>query len=197
MKSLCVYCGSSAGRSPDYIASAKLLGQSMAEHDIRLVYGGGTTGMMGAVAQGLRENGGHILGIIPEFLLPKEAPNHKDDDKTKIIVTETMHSRKHIMFEESDGFIALPGGIGTIEEIIEVMTWGQLGRHNKPMVFANLQGFWDPMIAMLKQTNQEGFLHGADKINALVIDDAAEIVPKLLSLNGHNMGGDAAIISRL
>jgi uncharacterized protein (TIGR00730 family) len=198
LRSVCVYCGSSNGTSPAYVEAGRVLGKALAAHNIRLVYGGGTKGVMGAVAEGAAAGGGKILGIIPKFLMRKEAPDTHNAAKAEIVVTETMHQRKHLMFEQSDAFVALPGGIGTIEEIIEMMTWGQLGHHSKPLVFANILGFWDPMRVMLEQIKGQGFLHSAHNIRMLTIERAEDIVPQLLGLDdAKNADGDAKIIDRL
>jgi uncharacterized protein (TIGR00730 family) len=198
MRSVCVYCGSSNGTDAAYVAAGHILGSALAANNIRLVYGGGTKGIMGAVAAGAATGGGKILGIIPKFLMNKEAPDAHRSAKAEIVVTETMHQRKHLMFEQSDAFVALPGGIGTVEEIIEMMTWGQLGHHSKPMVFANVLGFWDPMRVMLEHIKGQGFLHSAQNIRMLMIESAADIVPQLLGLaDAKSADGDARIIDRL
>ena len=198
MRSICVYCGSSSGTDAAYVEAARVLGAALAAHNIRLVYGGGTKGLMGAVAEGAASAGGKILGIIPKFLLNKEAPDTHKAANVEIVITETMHQRKHLMFEQSDAFVALPGGIGTVEEIIEMMTWGQLGHHSKPLVFANILGFWDPMRVMLEHIKGQGFLHSAQNIRMLTIEKAENIVPQLLGLDeARNADGDARIIDRL
>ena len=198
MRSVCVYCGSSTGTDAAYVGAARILGSALAGHKIRLVYGGGTKGLMGAVAEGAASAGGKILGIIPKFLLNKEAPDTHKAANVEIVVTETMHQRKHLMFEQSDAFVALPGGIGTVEEIIEMMTWGQLGHHSKPLVFANVLGFWDPMRVMLAHIKDQGFLHSAHNIRMLTVERAEDIVPQLLGLSdAKSADGDARIIDRL
>jgi len=201
IRSVCVYCGSQAGNDPAYLADARLLGQSIAENGIRLVYGGGTRGIMGAVAESVRKAGGHVTGIIPEFLMDKEATRDALAELDDLIVTNDMHERKHAMFERSDAFITLPGGIGTLEEVIEMMTWGQLGRHVKPVVFANTSGFWDPLLSLLDHMTQAGFIHTAHKVKPLVVTRAEDVIPALLSAQnpqqGENLSGDAAVISRL
>jgi uncharacterized protein (TIGR00730 family) len=198
MRSVCVYCGSSTGTDAAYVAAGRILGTALAANNIRLVYGGGTKGIMGAVAEGAAASGGKILGIIPKFLMNKEAPDAHRSARAEIVVTETMHQRKHLMFEQSDAFVALPGGIGTVEEIIEMMTWGQLGHHSKPLVFANVLGFWDPMRVMLEHIKGQGFLHSAHNIRMLTVERAEDIVPKLLSLvDAKSADGDARIIDRL
>ncbi len=149
IRSICVYCGSSPGNDGAYIEAGHALGRSLARSGLRLVYGGGTKGIMGAVAQGTLKAGGKVMGIIPRFLMNKEATETALGRLDQLVITENMHERKHRMFEESDAFVALPGGIGTVEEIVEIMTWAQLGHHRKPIVFANVNGFWDPMLALM------------------------------------------------
>ncbi len=155
IKSICVYCGSSPGTNPVYIEAAKTFGALLARHNIELVYGGGGVGIMGAVARAVLENGGHVTGIIPDFLLIKEG-NFRE--VTEQHVVPDMHKRKMMMFERSDAFVALPGGVGTLEEIIEVMTWAQLGRHGKPIVFGDINGFWQPLLQLLEHMRVQGFI---------------------------------------
>lgn len=176
INSICVYCGSSSGNNPDYVDAASKLGKLMAQAGITLVYGGGTTGIMGTIAQSVKSNGGKVVGIIPDFLIRKEARNKNDDLFDEFIVTETMHQRKQLMFDRSDAFLALPGGIGTLEEIVEIMTWAQLGRHTKPIAFANIDGFYNPMIALLDHMARQGFIHSDYRLKPLVIDDIEKIV---------------------
>jgi uncharacterized protein (TIGR00730 family) len=198
IRSICVYCGSSPGRDPIYKQSGKLLGKSIAEHGLELVYGGGTKGIMGAVADGVMSAGGKVTGIIPKFLMNKEATEHALGQLSELIVTEDMHERKHKMFERSDAFVTLPGGIGTVEEIVEIMTWAQLGRHRKPMVFANISGFWNPMLALIDHMKAEGFVHTSHLVNPLVVEAPEDIVPAIL--NAAQKGdreGDEAIIERM
>ena len=161
--------------------SGHVLGRSMAEAGIRLVYGGGTKGIMGAVAEGTRRAGGQVTGIIPRFLMNKEATEAALTKLDELIVTENMHERKHLMFERSDAFVALPGGIGTVEEIVEIMTWGQLGHHRKPIVFANIAGFWNPMLALLDHMRAEGFVHTSHLVKPLVVDHAEGIVAAVVA----------------
>ena len=196
IRSICVYCGSQPGRDPSYMEAGRQLGRSIAAHGLRLVYGGGTKGIMGAVASGVMSNGGKVTGIIPEFLMDKEASKHSLTALTELIVTEDMHQRKHRMFEESDAFVTLPGGIGTLEEIVEIMTWAQLGRHRKPMVFANINNFWKPMLELYNHMTGEGFIHTAHLVKPLVIDDVDAIVPAIIDA-GMADDGDEAVIARL
>ncbi|KQV11213.1 lysine decarboxylase [Rhizobium sp. Root1203] len=201
VRSICVYCGSRPGRDPSHMAAGRALGQEIAEYGLRLVYGGGTKGIMGAVASGTLSNGGQVTGIIPEFLIDMEATRHSLGQLNELIVTPDMHVRKHTMFERSDAFVALPGGIGTLEEIIEIMTWAQLGRHEKPMVFANINGFWDPMMELLRHMTDEGFVHTAHRVQPLVIDNVSEIIPAIMAraaeLASADRDGEEAVISKM
>ncbi len=181
IRSVCVYCGSSPGRSEVYVKAGRALGKSIAEAGLRLVYGGGTKGIMGAVAEGALHAGGKVTGIIPRFLMNKEAAETALDRLDTLVVTENMHERKHRMFEDSDAFVALPGGIGTVEEIIEIMTWAQLGHHRKPIVFGNIEGFWNPMIALMDHMRGEGFIHTGHLVRPLVIDSPEAIVAAILT----------------
>lgn len=199
IRSICVYCGSSDGRGETYLQAGRELGRSIAENKLRLVYGGGTKGIMGAVAFGTSEAGGKILGIIPRFLISKETSGPVQIPNLELVLTEDMHVRKHKMFEASDAFVALPGGIGTLEEVIEIMTWAQLGQHSKPIVFANIGGFWDPVLALLDHMKQEGFLHSLQRVRPLVVDQADEIVPAILEAAAAEAPeeGDRQVIDRL
>jgi uncharacterized protein (TIGR00730 family) len=180
IRSVCVYCGSSPGRDEIYAKAGHLLGRSIARAGLRLVYGGGTKGIMGAVAEGALKAGGKVTGIIPRFLINKEATETALDRLDELLITDNMHERKHKMFEKSDAFVALPGGIGTVEEIVEVMTWGQLGHHRKPIVFGNVNGFWDPMLSLLDHMAAEGFIHTAKRVQPLVINDPEAIVAAIM-----------------
>ncbi|MER8571865.1 TIGR00730 family Rossman fold protein [Mesorhizobium sp. M1338] len=180
IRSVCVYCGSSPGRDEIYIKAGHLLGRSIAKAGLRLIYGGGTKGIMGAVAEGALRAGGKVTGIIPRFLINKEATETALGRLDEVLITDNMHERKHKMFEKSDAFVALPGGIGTVEEIVEVMTWAQLGHHRKPIVFGNVGGFWDPMLALLDHMAAEGFIHTAQRVKPLVVDDPEAIVAAIM-----------------
>ena len=180
IRSVCVYCGSSPGRNEIYAKAGHLLGRSIAKAGLRLVYGGGTKGIMGAVAEGALKAGGKVTGIIPRFLINKEATETALDRLDELLITDNMHERKHKMFEKSDAFVALPGGIGTVEEIVEIMTWAQLGHHRKPIVFANINGFWDPMTALLDHMTAEGFIHTAQRVKPLVVNDPEAIVAAIM-----------------
>ena len=198
IRSICVYCGSSPGRTPVYLESGRALGRSIGAAGLRLVYGGGTKGIMGAVASGTREAGGKVMGIIPRFLMNKEATESALQRLDELVITDDMHQRKHRMFEESDAFVALPGGIGTVEEIVEIMTWAQLGRHRKPIVYGNIGGFWNPMLTLIDHMRAEGFVHTAHLVQPLVVDTADGIVPAILdAAEPGRTAGDEAVIERL
>lgn len=153
LKSLCVYCGSAPGDAPVYLDVATRIGRAAAARKVRIVYGGGTMGLMGATAQTARDAGGKVFGVIPEFLMAKEGLLDNIDHK----IVETMHERKMIMFEEADAFAVLPGGIGTLEEAIETLSWARLELHRKPIVLVNTNGFWSPLIELLDHITQRKF----------------------------------------
>jgi uncharacterized protein (TIGR00730 family) len=158
LRSLCVFCGSQSGSDPGYTHAARGVGRLLAVRGIRLVYGGGHVGMMGAIAEAALQAGGEVIGVIPEGLRRRELAH---EALTQLVVTHTMHERKQRMADLSDGFIALPGGFGTFEEFCEIVTWAQLGLHEKPCGLLNLRGYYDPMLAMFDRALQEGFLKPA------------------------------------
>src|ERR1700749_1752952 len=170
IRAICVYCGSSPGNDAAYVEAGERLGSALAAAGGMLIYGGGTTGVMGAGAHGTLSAGGEVGAIIPRFLLNRETTKAALTKFNDVTITETMHERKHKMFERSDAFVALPGGFGTVEEIVEVMPWGQLGQHGKPMVFANINGFWDPMLGMLDHLRRTGFIHSSHLLRPIVVD---------------------------
>src|SRR6201994_3666925 len=155
IKRICVYCGSGLGNSPAYTAAARQFGEILAHNGIRLIYGCGSTGLMGTIARAGHDNGGEVTGIIPEFLRAQERLFRDADE---VIVTADMHERKWLMFEHADAFVALPGGIGTVEELVEQLTWQQLGRHTKPGLLANVDGFWEPLFALLSHMRATQFI---------------------------------------
>lgn len=173
---VCAYCGSQPGRNPAYTHAAREFGQTLAREEIRLVYGGGAKGVMGAVAQGALDAGGKVTGVIPRFLIAKETMESWLERLDQTVLTEDMHTRKHAMFERSDAFVALPGGIGTLEEIVEILTWAQLARHRKPIAFLNVAGFWDPMLALLDHMREQGFVHTGALVRPIVADNGADIL---------------------
>ena len=200
IRSVCVYCGSSPGRDEAYLEAGHLLGRSIARAGLRLVYGGGTKGIMGAVADGTLKAGGTVMGIIPRFLVTREATEAALQRLNQLVITDNMHERKHRMFEESDAFVALPGGIGTVEEIVEIMTWAQLGHHRKPIVFANVKGFWNPMLALIDHMAGEGFIHTAQRVKPLVVDDPEAIVAAVMasaSADQTPTGGESSVIDKM
>jgi uncharacterized protein (TIGR00730 family) len=176
IRSICVYCASGPGTNPAFVASARRLGQIFAENGIRLVYGGGSIGLMGALAQSVLDHGGFVTGVIPDFLVNRE---HMMERAQERIVTRDMHERKRIMFERADAFVALPGGIGTLEELVEQLTWAQLGRHKKPIAIANIEGFWEPLCALLDHMKTLEFIRADLAINLLVADRIEDVLPKL------------------
>ena len=157
------------------------MGSALAAAGVRLIYGGGATGVMGAVAHGALSAGGEIGAIIPSFLINRETTKAALIKFNDVTITETMHERKQKMFERSDAFVALPGGIGTVEEIVEIMTWGQLGQHRKPTVFANINGFWDPMLGMLDHLRRAGFIHSGHLMQPIVVDRVEAIIPAIVA----------------
>src|SRR5580704_893104 len=178
IKTVCVYCGSGPGTNPRFMESAKALGKALAEGGIRLVYGGGSVGMMGAVATSVLDHGGMVTGIIPGFLTAKENALKRVQE---MIVTPDMHERKRLMFEHSDAFVALPGGIGTLEELVEQLTWQQLGRHSKPILLANIDGFWEPLLALLGHTRATQFIRPTLAVEILEAERVEDILPRLRS----------------
>lgn len=178
VRNICVYCGSGKGGSPAYVAAARTLGQALAEQEIGLVYGGGGLGLMGEVAHATLTHGGRVTGVIPRFLTRRE---HMLRDVTELIITEDMHERKRQMFERSDAFVALPGGIGTLEELVEQLTWVQLGRHSKPVIVANIENFWDPFLDLLTHMKADGFIRTGVDVRFTVVNDAEKIVPAVIA----------------
>jgi len=176
MKRITVYCGSRAGVRPEYAAAAQALGALLAREKIELVYGGGMIGLMGIVADAALKHGGHVIGVIPEKLVIKEVVHEKLPD---LRVVKTMHERKALMAELADGFIALPGGFGTFEEMFEVLAWGQLGWHAKPFGLLDTGGFYRPLLAFLDHATQEGFLRAHHRALVLVEADAEKLLQRL------------------
>jgi uncharacterized protein (TIGR00730 family) len=176
IKSICVYCGSGPGTNPAFVAAARAFGRILSENGIRLVYGGGSVGLMGELAKSVVDHNGAVTGIIPEFLTVREFMFQRAQE---MIVTRDMHERKRLMFEHADAFVALPGGIGTLEELVEQMTWAQLGRHKKPILIVNIARFWDPICVLLDHMKQSAFIREGLTINLLVADRVEDVLPKL------------------
>lgn len=176
IKTVCVYCGSGSGSNPRFVEAAVALGKVFAENHVRLVYGGGSVGLMGAVAKSVLDHGGSVTGIIPEFLRAKENALSRVQE---MVITPDMHERKRLMFERSDAFVALPGGIGTLEELVEQMTWQQLGRHTKPVLLANIDNFWEPLLSLLTHMRATEFIRPSLNIDVLKAERVEDILPRL------------------
>lgn len=176
IKTVCVYCGSGPGTNSHFIDAARAFGKNLAQHGVGLVYGGGSVGLMGAVATSALEHGGKVTGIIPTFLTKRE---HALTQAQELIVTHDMHERKRLMFERSDAFVALPGGIGTLEELVEQLTWQQLGRHSKPILLANIDGFWEPLLALLDHMRRTAFIRPTLAVDVLKAERIEDILPIL------------------
>src|SRR5580658_991646 len=176
INAVCVYCGSSPGTDPAFVEAARKLGKILAENSVRLVYGGGSVGLMGALAESVLEHGGEVVGIIPEFLTKRERPRRLAQE---LVVTRDMHERKRKMFERADAFVALPGGVGTLEELVEQLTWIQLGRHKKPILIANIGGYWDPLLTLIEHMRAVQFVPPSLNIDLLIARDVEEILPTL------------------
>jgi hypothetical protein len=175
-KRITVFCGSSSGTNNIYLGQARLLGKELAKRDIELIYGGAKVGLMGAVADGVLSEGGIVTGIMPEFLKNKEI-NHAN--LSELIWVKSMHERKTLMSEMCDAVIALPGGFGTLEEFFEILTWAQLGLHNKPMAILNINGFYDHLLALIDNMVNEHFLKEVNMNMILVSDNIPELLEKM------------------
>ncbi len=176
IKTVCVYCGSGPGTDPRFTEAAVALGKTLAENGVRLVYGGGSLGLMGSVATSVLDHGGTVTGIIPDFLKLRENALKRVQE---MIVTPDMHERKRLMFEHSDAFVALPGGIGTLEELVEQLTWQQLGRHSKPILIANIANFWEPLLGLLTHMRSTQFIRPTLAIEILTAERVEDILPRL------------------
>lgn len=178
--SLCVFCGSRLGNDSSYEKTARELGAVMADKDIRLIYGGGSVGLMGVIANAVLENGGEVIGVIPRFLDEMEVGKL---DVTQLIITDNMHERKSKMFELSDGFISLPGGLGTLDETFEIMTWKQLKVHSKPIIILDVAGYWTELSALINALIFKGFADQGIKRMYRVVSNTAEVFAALNSLS--------------
>jgi uncharacterized protein (TIGR00730 family) len=176
IRNICVYCGSSGGLDPIYLEAARALGRALATAKIGLIYGGGGAGLMGALARSVLDNGGFVTGIIPEFLTEREA---MFDAAQNLIVVPDMHTRKRLMFEKADAFVALPGGVGTLEELVEQLTWVQLERHTKPVLIADIGGFWRPLLALFAHMRERSFIQAAFEVRYLVAESVQDILPMI------------------
>ena len=180
MKSIAVYCGASFGVNPVYAEAARALAQVMVEHNIALVYGGGNVGLMGVIADEMLRLGGEVTGVIPRALVEREVGHA---GLTRLFVVKDMHERKAMMAELSDGFIALPGGMGTLEELFEMLTWSQLGIHAKPVALLNVGGFYDGLISFVRHQQAEGFVR-AEHAGLMMVETTAEAVVRRLQEQG-------------
>jgi uncharacterized protein (TIGR00730 family) len=173
---ICVYCGSGPGHNPAFAQAALDFGRILAAEEIGLVYGGGSLGLMGETARSVIRHGGRVTGIIPAFLSARE---HMLLEAQELIVVDNMHQRKHLMFVKSDAFVALPGGLGTLEEFVEQLTWSQLEQHQKPIVLANIDGFWDPLLSLFARMQQEDFIRRGLELHLEVVDRVDAIIPAI------------------
>jgi len=195
VKNICVYCGSAEGDDPRFIAAAEAFGRILAHAGLGLVFGGGNCGLMGAVARGTLDAGGKVTGVIPSFLEEREITL---DGMTETIVVDNMHTRKRIMFEKSDAFVALPGGIGTLEELAEQLTWAQLGRHDKPLVIADIGGFWRPLLDLMAHMRNAAFIRAPHEVHYMVAERVEDILPMIRAAARHAPGAtDKRIIERM
>lgn len=176
MKRLCVFCGSSAGARDDYTGAAQALAAAMAQRGLGLVYGGGNVGLMGKIADAMLQAGGEVIGVIPQSLVAREVAHR---GLTELRVVDTMHQRKALMNELSDGFIAMPGGFGTFEEFFEIVTWSQLGIHLKPSGLLNVSGYYDPLLKMLDHAVAERFVRPAHRDLVIADNDADRLLQRL------------------
>jgi uncharacterized protein (TIGR00730 family) len=196
---VCVYCGSGAGLDPIFLEAACALGRALAGEGLQLIYGGASIGLMGALARSTLDAGGRATGIIPRFLQSRERPIL---ELTEVIVTEDMHERKMLMYEHADAFVALPGGVGTLEELVEQITWAQLGRHQKPVLIANIGGFWSALLDLMQAMRRERFIRSEMEVSVLVADTVDAIIPMLRAAvaarpQSHLPRGAAAPLSRM
>ncbi|WP_031549638.1 TIGR00730 family Rossman fold protein [Parvularcula oceani] len=175
LKSLCVYCGSRVGDRPVFAEAARTLGEAMAENGTRLVYGGGKLGLMGEVASAVRDAGGDVFGVIPGFLVEMEGILDGVDHE----VVDTMHTRKMMMFEESDAFCTMPGGIGTLEEVIELLSWARLELHRKPIVILDVEGFWTPLVELIGHVIDRGFAAEELRHDIIVVTRPEDVIPAI------------------
>jgi uncharacterized protein (TIGR00730 family) len=176
IRNVCVYCGSSPGAEPQFMGAAKEFGRILASANVGLVYGGGQMGLMGAVARSVIDHGGHVTGIIPEFLHSRE---RKFEDASELVIVPDMHTRKRMMFERADAFVALPGGIGTLEELVEQLTWVQLDQHDKPVVLADISGFWRPLLDLMAHMRNNGFIRSDLEVRYLVAEKIGDVLPMM------------------
>lgn len=189
INSVCIYCGSSAGASPGYAEAARMFGRALGERRIRLIYGGGRIGLMGEAADAALAAGGRVIGVIPDHLQLRERGHH---GVTELRVVGTMHERKNVMFELSDAFVILPGGYGTLDEAFEMLTWRQLALHDKPILFANIEGYWNPLKGLIDHFIREQFAQETSRRLFTFVDRVEEILPTLLRQPSPTVADDTA-----
>ena len=189
LDSVCVFCGSSNDADPAFLSAATELGKALAENGLRLVYGGGGVGLMGACARAAHDAGGRVFGIIPDFLVGRE----RALDTVETVVVTSMHQRKMLMFESSDAFVILPGGIGTLEEVVELLSWRRLELHAKPVVFYNPRDFWRPLFELFQHTVDEKLTPDGFMESFEAVDTVAEIIPALMRQNAPEQGAAPAM----
>jgi hypothetical protein len=190
---ICVYCGSSAGDDPTFTQAAEALGAALAREKMELVFGGGSCGLMGVVARAALAHGAKVTGIIPGFLDEREVAL---PTVTELQVVPDMHTRKRLMFEKSDAFVALPGGIGTLEELTEQLTWIQLGRHSKPLVIADIGGFWKPLLSLFAHMHNAGFIRPGYEVRYMVAERVEDVIPMLRAVHLPKSEGEEQDIER-
>lgn len=194
LKNICVYCGANAGAHPAYAEAARTLGREMAKKGIGLVYGGASVGLMGEIASAVLEGGGRVTGVIPAKLPTNEVPLSNIQE---LILVDTFHERKMIMFQRSDAFVALPGGVGTLEELVEQITWVQLAHHTKPVVIANIENYWQPLLTLFTQMRSLKFIPPSLDVTYHVAERAQDIIPLLLGLPERDILREAPNIEAL
>jgi uncharacterized protein (TIGR00730 family) len=183
VRNVCVYCGSSGGNDPRFAEAADQLGAALAAARLGLVFGGGGGGLMGRLARAVLAGGGQVTGIIPKFLIKQE---NALLGAAQLIVVDDMHQRKRMMFDRADAFVALPGGIGTLEELVEQLTWVQLERHRKPVLLADIGGFWRPLLALIAHMHMLGFIREGFDVHYLVAEKIDDVLPMLIAAAGRS-----------
>lgn len=189
-RALCVFCGSRHGDRPSYADAATRLGSRLAAEGIALVYGGGRVGLMGVIADAVKASGGRVVGVIPDFLVRREVGNNHVDE---LIITASMHERKQRMFDLADGFVVLPGGIGTLDEAIEILSWKQLYQHSKPVVILNVDGYWRPLLALIDAAVRSGFATEWTRQLYEVVETVDEVLPVIRRVAVPPRGSSAGL----
>ena len=194
IRNICVYCGSAPGTDPRFRAAAEQLGQALAAARIGLVYGGGNNGLMGILARSVLDAGGRVTGIIPDFLEKRELMLR---DAQELVIVPDMHTRKRLMFERADAFVALPGGVGTLEELVEQLTWVQLGRHKKPVLIADISGFWKPLLSLFAHMHDSGFIRPEFEIRYIVSEKIEDVIPMIMKIASQQQDDGRILDPRL